>query len=991
MNIRLAFAFIFLACNISFAQQFNFVNFSLNEGLPQSQVTSICQDRSGYLWIGTETGLSKFDGISFTNFTAEDGLADNEIDNIYLDHDFNLWVATPKGLSKIENNEIVTYPFSEDLLTEYNVNDLVQFNDDLLLATDQGIVCFKENKYHVINYEDEQVAFRAIVNYNNKTAFCASKSGLFTYSDNRINKLNHEKLANLNLSDLVLVDSSLYISTYGDGLIKYNLIDQELIEYKLPIMRIRSLHVLGGSILCATKNGAIELNEETGKIYLYNNSNGLYFENIRTVFIDREQNCWIGSDGKGLFKLTGKSIVTYTKSHGIYSNAIMGIHQNKAGVFAFSTYESGVTFWANDSTFVSKNYNDQLKNSTVWMSWNNDDGSCWVASSGGVDLINSSGTIEKSINLPTTKMRAILPYNDSTIFFGGASGLFVLNNKKIDTLFSSYNLDINKIINHENHIYLATTTGLYYFNFNTDIGMLEFISLPENNVKSIAFDLDFNLWIGTNSKGIFVKTKDNDFYPFILDQEDAGSRTVLGVIVSSKNDIWVSTLNGVYQIMHSSDVVSDYKIYHYGYAEGLITLECNQNALYEDNQNHIWVGTSDGLVEINPDENDQMFRQRKPELLITGIRLFMEDFDYRIYSSEIDKITGVPTTINLPYNKNHLTFDFVGINLKDPHGVRYQYRLLGAEENWSPLTPNRYATYSFIGHGEYDFEVRSVNATGQYSETKRIHVSISPPFWLTWWFILFVVLIGLIIIWGIFQIRIRAIKQKEENEKLGYKNRLLFLEQQSLNASMNRHFIFNSLNSIQYFINSSNKLAANKYLTSFAKLIRKNLDSSQANNFIVTMKEEIERIELYLSLEKMRFEGKFDYQIIIDEEIDQESIEMPSMILQPFVENSIIHGVLPVDRKGQIILRGYMEFDYLIFEIEDDGIGIDESLARKNKKSDDHHESMGMEITNRRIELLRKLTGENLMLIGPFQINNSKGEVAGTKVIIKIFVGNQID
>jgi sensor histidine kinase YesM len=243
-----------------------------------------------------------------------------------------------------------------------------------------------------------------------------------------------------------------------------------------------------------------------------------------------------------------------------------------------------------------------------------------------------------------------------------------------------------------------------------------------------------------------------------------------------------------------------------------------------------------------------------------------------------------------------------------------------------PLPPIDMLHIRFIDHGEYDFEVRATNNSGEWSEISRMQVIILPPFWLTWWFISLVIIASIALLILIFQIRIKAIKQKQENEKLGFKNRLLFLEQQSLNASMNRHFIFNSLNSIQYFINSSNKLAANKYLTSFAKLIRKNLDSSQANNFIVTLKEEIERIELYLSLEKMRFEGKFEYEIDLDENIDTESIEIPSMILQPFVENSIIHGVLPVDRKGKILIRIYLEFGFLVLELTDDGMGIDQSL-----------------------------------------------------------------
>ncbi|MFT4602797.1 MAG: hypothetical protein ACI857_002984, partial [Arenicella sp.] len=391
-------------------------------------------------------------------------------------------------------------------------------------------------------------------------------------------------------------------------------------------------------------------------------------------------------------------------------------------------------------------------------------------------------------------------------------------------------------------------------------------------------------------------------------------------------------------------------------------------------------------AKINPALKDELFDNKAPLLRITGMRLFMEDFDYGRFEVEYDSLGQIPTSITLPYNQNHLTFDFIGINLKDPESVLYEYRLLGANYGWSPLSSTNSATYSSIPPGDYNFELRATNKNFNWTAVESIHITINSPFWKTWWFIIliFISLSGIILL--IFRSRIRSIKQKQENEKLGFKNRLLFLEQQSLNASMNRHFIFNSLNSIQYYINSSDKRSANKYLSSFAKLIRKNLDSSTANNFIVTLQEEVDRIQLYLSLEKMRFQEKFDYVLDVSSSIDTEGIEIPSMILQPFVENAIIHGVLPLERKGLITVRIFNEFGDIVFEVIDNGTGIDNTLKNKKVSVAGDHESKGMEITNRRIELLRKLTGDNLLIVGPFQMNDSEGNCQGTKVIIKMGV-----
>jgi sensor histidine kinase YesM len=154
----------------------------------------------------------------------------------------------------------------------------------------------------------------------------------------------------------------------------------------------------------------------------------------------------------------------------------------------------------------------------------------------------------------------------------------------------------------------------------------------------------------------------------------------------------------------------------------------------------------------------------------------------------------------------------------------------------------------------------------------------------------------------------------------------------------------------------------------------------------VTLQEEVDRIQLYLSLEKMRFQEKFDYVLDVSSSIDTEGIEIPSMILQPFVENAIIHGVLPLERKGLITVRIFNEFGDIVFEVIDNGTGIDNTLKNKKVSVAGDHESKGMEITNRRIELLRKLTGDNLLIVGPFQMNDSEGNCQGTKVIIKMGV-----
>ncbi|MCT4560921.1 MAG: histidine kinase [Crocinitomicaceae bacterium] len=233
------------------------------------------------------------------------------------------------------------------------------------------------------------------------------------------------------------------------------------------------------------------------------------------------------------------------------------------------------------------------------------------------------------------------------------------------------------------------------------------------------------------------------------------------------------------------------------------------------------------------------------------------------------------------------------------------------------------------------------------------------------------------------KIRINRERELNEKEKMQFRSRLLALEQQSLNASMNRHFIFNSLNSIQYFINTQDKLSANRFLTNFAQLIRKNLDSAGHDGNMIPLSKEIERLKLYLSLEAMRFKDKFSYEFQIEPQ-DLDGIYLPAMLLQPFVENSIIHGILPnQNQKGVIMISIQERNNCLEIKIEDNGIGISNSLKQKESFMGDH-KSQGMEITAKRIELIKKISNQAFEIVGPIDRINEDSKINGTYVLLKI-------
>lgn len=947
------------------------------DGLAQSQVTDICQDESGDLWIGTQSGLSRFDSQTFVNYSMDDGLADNVILHILISKKKELWVVTPRGVSKFENGHFVSFYFKESI----RVNDVVEFDGKLLLASNYKIVSFDGITFktvHLLTGTDNKV--RKLELLNDSIILCGTSNGMYQLENDELQKFSLKGLENINVMDTKVRGHELIIAARYAGIIVFNLKTNLYKTYLVDGIPVTNLFVDAVSIWAASNFGVIEIRNR--KTNYFTEENGLSINSIKTLVKDMEGNLWIGTYGKGLLKFSGNAIVSYTTKEGLNSDIVMSINQFKDGSFAFGTYDKGFNRFKDKSEIQSFDNQSGLKHNSVWVSFVDNNDLCWLGTSSGLQCLREGMIVDKNLTDQVDhKVRSICQYRDTALFIAGAEGLWMKTGDSLTFIQSTVGMDINKVVVSKIGIFLATRNGLFWQSHGHFNEPFIKITIPEENINTLAIDQYNNIWVGSIN-GLFIVSPKLEVKLIELDKGNYQSKNIMGVIKDQQNRMWISTTHGLFMVNGTNQFNGISVFYQYTLSEGLVDLESNLNALFEDDNGFIWMGTSTALIRINPDLNPVLFSYNLPTLSITGVRLFKELFDYSDYKVGELMQNGVPMTLELPYTKNHLTFDFIGINNKNPDKVFYTYRLLGAEEKWSPLTKDNSASYSFISPGTYEFQVKSANKNLEWTEPVVVKVIVNSPFWKKWWFVF---MIGLAIFglgYYILQVRISGIKQKKDNERLVSENKLRNLEQQSLNASMNRHFIFNSLNSIQYFINSSDKKSANKYLSNFAQLIRKNLDSSTQHNFLVALNEEIERINLYLSLEKMRFSEKFEFIINIDKGIDSEMIQVPSMILQPFVENSIIHGVLPKEEKGFISITIKEEDEFIIFEVLDDGVGIDSSLNTKDTFKGDH-KSQGMEITANRIELLRSIKGDKLMIIGPFQINKN-GKSIGTKVIIKL-------
>jgi ligand-binding sensor domain-containing protein/anti-sigma regulatory factor (Ser/Thr protein kinase) len=981
-------SFFLLVLTFVQAQQYTFIEYGLNEGLPQSQVRCIMQDQQGFIWIGTLGGLSKFDGKTFRNYDRQEGLLNNQINCILQAADGSIVSGSNGSFSIITGTEITSVELDVEN-KEATINALFQAQDQLWIGTENGLKQYSlsEGKWMPL-----KECFRPLLGSHIK-AFHQQKNGgiwiltketLFLYHEDKIIEFFTPQSTETTFFDMSEAENGeIWLASKGEGLIHLTSDGKESKNYlNFPDF---SVSTITGVLI--DQSNHLWLTSRFGFYEFDGNSfesitekNGLKTPDVRDLIQDNEGNIWLGTYGNGLLKFTGKAFSSFTKSDGLSSDAVMSITQDLGGNLWFSTFDKGICEMIGDS-ILQFNLKEWTDNNRIWSSLSDRNGNLWFGSSDGLFRYanNRFDLFTEEDSLSHTMVLSLFEDIAGRIWIGTNKGLTIYENGKFNRVKNAGSPQKKvRAIKQDRfgRMWFAAIDGVYCLdgvNFNS---YSQKDGLAENSTNCIEIDDKNRIWVGSQN-GIAVLVQDH-FQSFQID-ENSGSN-VINFLKLSADRIWIGTNNGLYSTFVAEEAdMKNLQFRHYGLEDGLRSLETNLNSVFIDRQYRLWFGTTEGVTNLNTIELAKSRGLFAPKLNLTKIQINLLDIAWD-QKFTCDKITGLPIEPRFLYKQNHLTFYFTGISLTYPNAVKYQYMLEGLDEDWKPLTQTNFATYSNLPYKSFVFRVRAVSAEGMMSEPLSYSFTIKPPFWLTWWFILLEVFIASSIVGYIVYNRRKAIHEKQEREWFEVKSKMLALEQQSLNSSMNRHFIFNALNSIQYYINRQDKLAANRYLSDFARLIRKNLDSSQDN--LTSLRDEVERLELYLKLEHMRFKDKFDYKIVVDSALNQDEIRVPGMLIQPFLENSIWHGLLPKDSTGQVSVEIMKLGEFIEFTISDNGIGIENSL--KNKTTTDSHISKGMEITQNRIELIKKSTGQIIELHGPHQIEGPNGQGMGTQVRIKL-------
>ncbi len=987
MSRILVFICVFFSYVQFHAQQYAFRELSLKKGLPQSQVKAINQDKDGFLWVGTLGGLARFDGKRFEVFTIEQGLLNNRISRIVFLNE-RLFVGHENGLSEmIAPGLFKAFP-ARNMSDAHKVSDIVQFENRVLVSTNgSGLFELKNGALLpvAVSIEDEDdfeefQRIRKMAVFKNQLFF-ATRGGLF-YTSNLKDFVLLEETLNWSVSDIRSTEHGLLVCNYNDSsyLLSWNksnklgfhtIFHQESAE--IHRYAIRS----SGAVQVWTLTEYNTILRSEFKAY----PNRISFENdlvlsqesglpeaITTVFVDASGVLWIGTEGKGLFQFMGEA---FSKNN--IKAPVLTVLKETKDVYWFGTLNSGLQTMGHDELVLP---NALLENS-VWCSLKDSQGNLWFGTNKGLFIYQDKKwlhwTKESQSELPDNKIAALHEDESGDIWIGTRRGIAKANNLQLQALQvagGSRLQIVRDLCTHNNQLVIATKTNLYRLNKKS----LKLYSVEMDAINPsfscLFVDKQNTLWIGTE-EGLFIFS-DNELKS--IDYGGSSAEKFINFIAGMNEFVVVGTNNGIFQFSDFKTDLSAFKIQHFDETHGLTGTETNIKSAFHERliKSKLWFGTSEGLFLYEPSKFNLALNDYRPKIFLS---------DFQVNFNSFDKI-NLSEEFKLKYNQNRLRFVFQTLDLYYAEKVSLEYRL-DNQEDWSRVGSDADIVFNQLAAGRYNLQVRALGGNGNYSDILEFDFVILRPFYASWWFVLLILLAIGFISQALVRNRIKQIRTQETQERLELSNRLNALEQQSLNASMNRHFIFNALNSIQYFINTQDKLSANKYLSKFAQLIRKNLDSSASGENSVTLAEEIQRLQLYLSLESMRFEGRFEFTFDIDDDIELEEIKIPPMLFQPFIENAIIHGILPNEKlEGKIVFSALKNDNEIIFTITDNGVGYSTSINVKKDRGD--HFSHGTSITKSRIEVIRKISGDVISMDGPSDLIDENGVICGTRVVIRI-------
>lgn len=952
---------LLIACH-SLSQTTQTLLYTTKDGLPSNSVYRTVLDDHGFLWIATENGLAKFDGKNFKTYTTVQGLPDNEITDLFIDSNRRIWV-TPFRKTPAYYNPVKDRFENDETDPELQKIELGNANRGSIL--EYGGIAFSNNQRNFFIYKNGKVtAYKGLLDITRsgtpERVIEFSPDHYLIVCNDSIRVLSNNRITGVYPLGYIIFNSeyfnhTLYVSA-GSEVKKYAVSDKGkvvLMQKKEFPFTIRIFCKAGKNLAVTSYNGTT-YSVDTATLDLKETL--LYNIAVRNVLEDKNGSTWISTIDKGLVKIQQKRISSYTINDKTLNDQIaqhfntLLVYNKK--IFAGNNYGEVIVY---DGLYDIKKIslgNEKNMDGTVRkiLELKN---SIYVACQTGSFLMDKKSiqVLRRFEGQENASTKAALVLNDSVLLLGSHVQVKKYNIEKNEITGSVIKRVTALGLGPGKKIYIGSNEGLYRWDKDSLYYFGRQYKAFSYRVNTICTTADSLVWIGLGSDSLLILKNDILIRSIALGDIIPGN--ICKSLYSNKaGEVWLGTNKGLNKIEYQNDSKGlTYLNTFFGLSDGLIGEQVNDITINNDT---VYVATSGGI-----------------SYLPASLHLPVADITTFITRVSVDgKDTLVLDSYSLPYDKNNISIDFSGVDLTGYYPL-FEYNINNTD--WVRLDKNSIELRLLSGN--YTIRIRAVKRDGTpSSQSAAINIYIETPFWKSgiFWSVLVMVLF---IATFLFLQNSNRQKQKKAVEKVLTEKKLGELEMQALKAQINPHFVFNCLNSIKGFIYDRDYKQADIYLDRFSALLRSTLDNSSSS--IISLQDEISYLDNYLQLEKLRFEDKFDYFISMDETIDPTTVFVPAMLLQPYVENAIRHGIGHLEnKKGMIKITVKKETRNLVCEIEDNGVGREKAFALRNELHTEY-QSRGMQLSKRRAELY----GIEQEIVDK---KDGQGNARGTMIVLKI-------
>lgn len=892
--------FILLVWCFSFGQQFT--NYTVDDGLPSNHVYTILQDVDGYMWFLTDKGVSKYNGNTFKNFTTKEGLPQNDIWEGLITPDGKFWYLTKSTqLGYIYKNQISSFETAREGEI-INPTFTAQTGNNIYPTGPINTYELKEGKWFLIDDEANNQMYKYILHHHNVNHLVLEPTdSILKVYDKKQNQIKTHKVSAdvINLGEKRgQINDSLYFQTSSKDYYIFNLNTLKIythrfhVEVGIESVRFPTINAVNDQIQITGEGFVGILGNEfhIEKVFMFPENINAHFG-----FIDKQETIWLSSFNHGVYKLPKhRSEVSY-----FFKDEIVQSITNDNGQIHIGVFNKGIYSYDPPTTnfdlkipvqdyIYTVQYVDSL-NTTFHLTNHN----VFSESSKGIkkEVFKYSFPPFSKDEYDTKK----LIYHNGKLYTHGHNSIKRLNFEE-SAVEKIIMIDgVNDIILFDNKVFIATTNGLK--------------KLDNDVVKEITLNPVFNKSIVSmkqlDEKRLLLNT--DGFGSFITDlrtiENLKGSEfLIVQDAFIDKDSIWLGTNNGVKLFTKHQDRFSFER--NFDLDDGLHSKDVRTIHVTDD---YLMVGTDKGLAVIP-------IHQKNKDLFI------------EVY---IDELSYGNNSINEPINSalfksdTSLQVSFLTIDYNESRSnSSYYYKLEPLHTEWRNASSNEVNFYN-LKPDEYTLHYK-VNDT-----LKKVEFSISPRWWQIPWIQILLLLLSIMLLIVIMWMIVKQLQIKK-NKKIFQEKHLSDLQLKALRSQMNPHFVFNSLSAIQYYINKNDTEASEKYLVKFSKLIRQFFELSKQTE--ITLDKELILISNYLDIEKLRFKDKFNYHITVAPEINSNQELLPTMLLQPIVENAVNHGIFNKVNNGTIEINFSQHNDKLVVKIIDDGVGYVNTKVRSRVK-----------------------------------------------------------